>query len=72
MTDVSVSVVALLLLSPMLLVLAMLVKFSGPGPIFFRQERIGRHGQPFWIIKFRSMIYDAESNGCLLYTSRCV
>ena len=69
MTDVSVSVVALLLLSPMLLVLAMLVKFSGPGPIFFRQERIGRHGQPFWIIKFRSMIYDAESNGPQLSSS---
>jgi exopolysaccharide biosynthesis polyprenyl glycosylphosphotransferase len=69
MTDVSVSVVALLLLSPMLLVLAMLVKFSGPGPVFFRQERIGRHGQPFWIIKFRSMIHDAESNGPQLSSS---
>lgn len=61
--DVCVSSVALLLLSPVFLVLALLVRTSSPGPIFFRQERIGKHGRPFRIIKFRSMGIDAEANG---------
>ncbi len=62
-TDVSVSALALLCLSPALLVLAALVKSSSPGAIFFRQERVGKQGRPFRIIKFRSMVNDAETNG---------
>ena len=61
--DVVVSSLALLVLSPVFLVIAGLVKWSSPGPIFFRQERVGKHGRPFWIIKFRSMVCDAELNG---------
>ncbi|WKZ67511.1 MAG: sugar transferase [Flavobacteriales bacterium] len=61
--DIAVSAVALLLLAPALLVLAVLVKWSSSGPVFFRQERIGKHGRPFRIIKFRSMYCDAERNG---------
>jgi exopolysaccharide biosynthesis polyprenyl glycosylphosphotransferase len=61
--DLVFSGVALLLLSPFLVVLAVLVKSSSPGPVFFRQERIGRHGKPFKIIKFRSMYCDAEKKG---------
>lgn len=61
--DIVASSVALLVLSPLLLLLAVLVKWSSPGPIFFRQERIGKHGRPFRIIKFRSMHCDAERNG---------
>lgn len=61
--DVVVSSLALLILSPVFLVIAGLVMWSSPGPIFFRQERVGKHGRPFWIIKFRSMVCDAEPNG---------
>ncbi|HRH37569.1 MAG TPA: sugar transferase [Flavobacteriales bacterium] len=61
--DVAASSLALLLLSPFLLTLAILVKLSSPGPILFRQERIGKHGKPFRIIKFRSMGCDAEASG---------
>ena len=42
---------------------AMMVKMSSPGPVFYRQERIGRNGHPFRIIKFRSMFVDAEQQG---------
>jgi exopolysaccharide biosynthesis polyprenyl glycosylphosphotransferase len=63
LVDIVFSGVALVLLSPFLLVLAVLVKTSSPGPVFFRQERIGRHGKPFKIIKFRSMYCDAEKKG---------
>ena len=61
--DVTFSILALIILSPFLLVIALLVKFGSPGPIFFRQERIGLGGKPFRIIKFRSMVADAERNG---------
>jgi exopolysaccharide biosynthesis polyprenyl glycosylphosphotransferase len=61
--DIVFSAVALLLLSPFLLAIATLVKTSSPGPVFFRQERIGRYGRPFRIIKFRSMYCDAEKAG---------
>jgi len=61
--DIVFSGVALVLLSPILLVIATLVMTSSPGPVFFRQERIGRYGKPFRIIKFRSMYCDAERAG---------
>ncbi|MEO8591411.1 MAG: sugar transferase [Flavobacteriales bacterium] len=61
--DVVVSTLALLVLSPVFLVIAGLVKWTSHGPIFFRQERVGKHGRPFQIIKFRSMVCDAEKNG---------
>jgi exopolysaccharide biosynthesis polyprenyl glycosylphosphotransferase len=51
---------ALMLISPVMLVLAILVKLDSPGPVFFRQERVGLHGRSFNVIKFRSMIPDAE------------
>ncbi len=61
--DVILSFVALALLSPLFVVLAIGVKLSSPGPVFYKQERLGRHGKPFTIYKFRSMYNDAESNG---------
>ncbi len=61
--DVVLSAIALVVLTPVFLVLAVLVKLSGPGPVFFTQERIGKHGRPFRIIKFRSMVHDAEPDG---------
>lgn len=51
--------VALLLLAPLLLVVALVVKLDSPGPVFFRQERVGRHGRTFRIHKFRTMRSDA-------------
>ena len=69
LVDLVFSGVALILLSPVLLVIAALVRASGPGPIFFRQERIGRFGKPFRIIKFRSMVAEAEQAGPQLSSS---
>jgi exopolysaccharide biosynthesis polyprenyl glycosylphosphotransferase len=57
---------ALIVLSPMLLVLGVLVRVTSPGPAFFRQERIGRDGATFRLWKFRSMTVDAEAKRHLL------
>lgn len=61
--DVLAAVVIIALLSPLLLAAAIRVKLSSPGPVFFRQQRIGYKGRPFMIYKFRSMYVDAEING---------
>jgi exopolysaccharide biosynthesis polyprenyl glycosylphosphotransferase len=61
--DIALSAFALLVLLPVYLIFALLVKFSSPGPIFFSQERIGKYGKPFRIFKFRTMYTDAEANG---------
>lgn len=53
--DVVIAALALLLLSPLLAAVALWVKLDSPGPVFFRQERVGRHGVPFRIHKFRTM-----------------
>lgn len=57
--DVSLAACALLAASPVLLIIAAAIKLDTPGPVFFRQERIGRAGEPFKIFKFRSMTADA-------------
>jgi len=59
--DIAVSALALVILSPILLVIAILIKVSMPGPVLFRQERIGFERKAFVIYKFRSMIRDAEA-----------
>lgn len=61
--DVVVSLIALIFLSPLYLALAIGVKLSSKGPIFYSHERIGWHGKPFMIHKFRSMYVDAEKMG---------
>jgi lipopolysaccharide/colanic/teichoic acid biosynthesis glycosyltransferase len=53
--DITVSVVALIVMSPLMLIVAALVKASGPGPIIFRQTRVGRGGNEFELWKFRTM-----------------
>jgi exopolysaccharide biosynthesis polyprenyl glycosylphosphotransferase len=59
--DVATALAALLALSPLLLVLAVIVRLDAPGPVFFRQDRIGKDGQVFGMFKFRSMVVDAEA-----------
>jgi exopolysaccharide biosynthesis polyprenyl glycosylphosphotransferase len=61
--DVLVSIVSIILLLPLYLAMAIAVKVSSPGPIFFLQERIGRNGKAFNIVKFRTMFVDAEKLG---------
>jgi len=57
---------ALLLLSPLMLAIALAIKLDSRGPVFFRQQRVGRHGVPFVIHKFRSMVADAPQRGLAL------
>ena len=65
--DVSISIVAIILLSPLYILLSILVKLSSKGPIIYKQERIGLNGRPFYIYKFRSMFNDSENKGPQLY-----
>jgi exopolysaccharide biosynthesis polyprenyl glycosylphosphotransferase len=58
--DIIGASVALALLSPLILATGLLVRLSSTGPVFFRQERVGRGGRPFKLFKFRSMVPDAE------------
>ena len=52
-----------MLLGPVLVLLALVVKWTSPGPVFFGQERVGRGGRNFRILKFRTMVADAERRG---------
>lgn len=61
--DIAVAGLGLILLSPVMLFIAVRVRFSSKGTIFFSQERIGYKGKPFYIHKFRSMFADAEAAG---------
>jgi len=61
--DIVFSLFGLILISPLLLVVAVLIKISSPGPVFYRGERIGRSGKSFRIFKFRTMVADAENLG---------
>ncbi len=68
--DMVLSLAALVLLSPLLLLLAALVKLTSPGPVFYRQERCGLNGSPFRMLKFRSMRVDAESHTGAVWTMK--
>jgi len=59
--DLTLTVLAIVLLSPVWLIIAVAIKLDSRGPVFFRQERIGRGGKPFTVFKFRSMYHDAEA-----------
>lgn len=61
--DIVASVMVIVILSPVYIFTAIMVKCSSPGPVFYRQERIGKHGKPFNMLKFRSMYVNAEDMG---------
>jgi lipopolysaccharide/colanic/teichoic acid biosynthesis glycosyltransferase len=61
--DVVAAALGLLLLFPVFLAIAVAIKLESPGPVFFRQERVGRHGRPFRIFKFRTMAVAPAAGG---------
>jgi lipopolysaccharide/colanic/teichoic acid biosynthesis glycosyltransferase len=61
--DFVVALAALIVVSPVLLLLAVIIKLGSPGPVFYRGVRIGRYGVPFRIFKFRTMVINAENLG---------
>ena len=68
--DVLLSGIGLLLLSPLLLAMALAVKLDSPGPVFYRQERVGRHGRVFRIHKFRTMHHNPQGLGLQITVGR--
>ena len=67
---VIISLLILLILSPILIFLAILIKLESPGPVFFQQERVGRNGKIFRLLKFRSMRNDAEATSGPVFAGR--
>ena len=61
--DIGVSLVLLLVTLPLMLLTAMLIRIDSPGPVLYRQRRVGLHGKVFTLFKFRSMAVDAEAGG---------
>ena len=67
--DLFAATVGLMALTPIFLCIAVAIKIDSPGPVFFRQERVGRQGRPFRIHKFRTMRVGAEQDGKLTVAS---
>lgn len=63
MFDIVVSLVAMIILAIPMLIVAVAIKCSSKGGVFYRQERLGLNGKPFMLVKFRSMVADAEKDG---------
>jgi lipopolysaccharide/colanic/teichoic acid biosynthesis glycosyltransferase len=68
--DLCLATLGLIVTAPLLLLIALLVRLSSKGPALFRQKRIGRFGEPFEILKFRTMVVDAEKQGMQLTVGR--
>jgi len=66
--DWGLSSLGLLVLCPVLLLIALLIKFDSPGPVFFRQARVGRFGELFRIHKFRTMRHEPQGQAGLQIT----
>src|SRR5690554_1181168 len=61
--DIFGSLIGIILLLPVLIIVALAIKIDSKGPVFFRQERLGKNGKVFKIIKFRTMVVNAEKIG---------
>lgn len=68
--DIVISGCALLVLWPLLLLIALAIKLDDPGPVFYRQVRVGRGGREFRIFKFRTMVVDADKKGLAITVGR--
>lgn len=68
--DITVSFLGLLILSPVLLITAILIKIDSKGPVIFKQKRLGKDGKVFEILKFRSMCVGAEKTGSGVYSGK--
>ena len=68
--DIFVSLVALLFITPLFLIISFVLKFTSEGEIFYRQERIGKHGKKFGILKFATMLKDSPTLGNGMLTVR--
>jgi Undecaprenyl-phosphate glucose phosphotransferase len=68
--DIVIALAALVVLSPLMLLIAILVKLTSPGPVFYRQERCGLNGGTFRMLKFRSMRVDAEQRTGAVWTTK--
>jgi sugar transferase (PEP-CTERM system associated) len=70
MFDIVTSSILLVLTAPLLLITALAIKLDSPGPVFYRQERVGLGGRSFWCIKLRSMRTDAEKDGVARWATK--
>ena len=68
--DIAISAAALCVLWPVLLLIALAIVVDDPGPVFYRQVRVGRSGKPFRIFKFRTMVVDADKKGLSITVGR--
>ena len=66
--DILLSLLGFIITLPITIIVSILIKLTSKGPIFFKQERIGKNGKTFWMIKFRSMIVNAEHTGSGCYS----
>lgn len=64
--DFFAALILLIILSPIMLILAIMIKLESKGPVFYRQERITKYGKKFRIFKFRTMVQDADKKGALV------
>lgn len=70
--DVSLSLAALMIFSPVFLLIAIAVRIDTPGPVIFKHRRIGKHGRPFDLYKFRSMAVGGDDHGYLRYLQELI
>ncbi|MCR5050235.1 MAG: sugar transferase [Paludibacteraceae bacterium] len=69
-TDILVSIIGLLVLSPLFIVVAIWIVLDNPGPVFYRQQRVGRNGKDFGLLKFRSMRVGSDKAGLITVGER--
>ncbi len=63
--DLTLAIIGIILTLPVTLITVLLIKLESPGPVFYKQQRVGERGENFYVIKFRSMRQDAEKNGAV-------